>query len=550
MSLVMQLVAALSLLTCCQLLVTDAMGVKGPRDSSSMIQAGPLATANKMASVLSIDKDEEKGRVRVDLDVDSDVDYADYVDSDLDTDGDDVPEVLNVDTEDLGKQMRVMMEEIDKATATGPQNRSGISKAVNSAVGDMVSKFEAMVMAKMKKAFDYTQSQLNSQAANLEGLNTKTHKSKDVVDGTNMKLSQCRSDEKDALQTYETCHNDGTWANKTWNEACQAKEDAQFHDWFVVKELAHKHKCDLSEDTCAQLEELKKHVDAHFDKAKKMRDVYKLKTEDCDKNEKIAHAKEDECLGKLQAFYDKRAECDQLNFDLKIRMCAFGLSLQEKCQKYTDLNALIVKVRDGKENTKFSEAYRKLQFSKAMTLKCELDAYRGGGVTNDETKSLCASGVDYERDVGVMDYSAAKIMGLMRPVPKEFSCSETSLTIAGATWTTGNSSDTYEKEDVYHPNLSLSPPGEGAFSWCQANTTRGNCRGYSCDTPLWKPKPGQAKVKCILTECSKYECCDPAGGTVSAAAPAAAAPAATPPAPEAPAAAAAPVPAAPAAAPA
>lgn len=420
-----------------------------------------------------------------------------------------VPDVLKVDADELAGQMRTLMEEIDKSTG---KNGTMASAAISGAVADMVGEFDAMVLAKMKKAFGFTQAQITATVTKLEAQNAKTHKAKGVADTTNVNLGNCRENEQDLLQIYETCHNDATWANKTWDAACQAKEDAQFHDWSITKALAKKHKCDLSSSTCNQLEELKKHVDAHYKQATAKRDTYKAKTEDCDANEKIALAKEVECQGKLQSFLDKRADCDLLNFQLKVRMCAFGSTLQEKCNQYDELNKLLVKVKDGAEKTKFSEKYRKLQWKKAQTLKCQLNSYRGGGVTDDKTKAICESGVDYEKDIGVMNYMGDKVMGLMRPAPKEFACTETKLTIAGPKWTTSNESASYEKEDVFSENITLAPVGEGSFSWCQSNATRGNCRGFSCDAPLWKAKADQKTVKCTLTECSSYECCVPAAG--------------------------------------
>jgi len=329
-----------------------------------------------------------------------------------------------------------------------------------------------------------------------------------VANTNHEKLGACRVEEKSLLQAHEAAFADGQWANKTADKACEEKKDAQIHDWSIAKELTDKHKCDLGEDACPKLEALKKHLDEQYAQAKTQRDQYKAKSEACENTRKASETQETLVQNKFNAFHSKKASCDHMNFESQKSMCMFGNELQQKCEQYKAATDLIVKIRDGKD-TSYSEADRQANWVKAVSLKCELGSYTGNGGVDASVKALCESDVNYEKDIGVMDYQSAIVNGVVHPSPPNFTCGETSILFNGKKWSTGNASALYESEDQYKPDVTLTPAGVGPFNFCQSSSTRANCRGFMCDEPL-KPKAAPETIKCILTECTVYECC--AGG--------------------------------------
>jgi hypothetical protein len=456
-----------------------------------------------------------------------------------DLDGDDVLGDLPIETfKDLATQVSDMMKGIDGATN---DNGTLASDAVKTTVNLMTDKLKGLAQDKIKAAFAKTRAQIEEGATKLEKLNTDVTTQHTKTNGANEKLSTCRDQEKKALITHEKTHVDSEWANKTRDAACQKKDDARIHDWSITKELVKKHKCDLSKDHCEKLEDLQKHVNEHYAKSKEMREAYQAADKECNKTSDDADAKGTELFEKLTAYESKEAECELQEEVVRHEICVLGSGVQAKCAHYQKLTDLVTKVRDGTD-TKYSEADRRDAWKQAETIKCELKHYTERGNIDENVKTMCEAAVDYDKDIGTMDYQSAKIQAVSQGNPTAetptFTCEETAATIAGGHWATGNESDLYKKEDLYTLNMTISPQGASAFAWCQEKMKQRNCRGFTCEGEF-KDKAGKNAILCLTIECSRVECCD--GGSLPAAAAAskqaepaaAAAPAATPEAPEA-----------------
>jgi len=405
---------------------------------------------------------------------------------------------------DLSSTFAKMLKELDASTHKKKPN-STVSKEVRGAVEGMMKRFQTMAVDKFKKSFAKTQKLIEVKVAALTKANEDAKAKKQDADNANINLATCRKAEKAKLKRYEECRSEGEWLNGTWDDACQEMEDSQFHEWEVDEELTKVHRCDLSISNCTNLDELKQHVDEHFASAKTKRATYFKKVDACKAAQEAAHQNEAECQARQTAFLEKESACSKANYDTQLAMCAFGNSLQDKCDKYGALSKLIKDTREG-HGTASSEVDRQREWMDAETMRCRLRSYTGGGEYDEKVKTLCQSTVDYKKDIGVMNYMGQQIMAQVTG-KDSFTCKETEVLIKGALWSIGNESSKYTFEDAFVSNITLAPLGDAPFGFCLPNTTQANCRGFLCPEdkqPVADPKA----ARCQLKKCTVYECCE------------------------------------------
>eukprot|EP00451_Oxyrrhis_marina_P047542 CAMPEP_0204449484 /NCGR_PEP_ID=MMETSP0470-20130426/99860_1 /ASSEMBLY_ACC=CAM_ASM_000385 /TAXON_ID=2969 /ORGANISM="Oxyrrhis marina" /LENGTH=439 /DNA_ID=CAMNT_0051449303 /DNA_START=337 /DNA_END=1653 /DNA_ORIENTATION=- len=218
---------------------------------------------------------------------------------------------------------------------------------------------------------------VQEQLADLvDGLEVKTQQavtSKAAADTSDNKLDTCRSNEKTALDQYETCEVDRAAKIVSDAQHCQTKRDAALQTCaekdvaadVSFSDLCAPTQCNLADGHMCNMEEFTKAVEGMNAMVQQKNDAYLLKTQECNDANKMAadvcsaaeqFSASDSCKEKRELAQHQQAQCEAGYGQAKVAICSFGSALQGKCVDLSEVRSLIAKIKASDRKDSLSES--------------------------------------------------------------------------------------------------------------------------------------------------------------------------------------------------
>mmetsp|Transcript_252 Transcript_252/g.560 ORF Transcript_252/g.560 Transcript_252/m.560 type:complete len:575 (+) Transcript_252:64-1788(+) len=383
-------------------------------------------------------------------------------------------EIHRVDPKSLStRQVRLAQLESQAKSMIGTK----LSPDAKSVINDvLLPTIEGEIETAISREFDTVQEHLTELVDALDAKTKQAVTSKGVADTQDSQLDYCRSNEKTALDQYESCETER--ASKIASDAqhCQAKRDAAAHVCaekdaaadLTFTDLCAPKTCNLANgDTCG-MEEFTKAVEGMNAMVKQKQNDYIAKIQLCNAADQEAadvcaaaeeFAASDSCKEQREQAHHQQTQCESEYGQAKVAICSFGTALQDKCVDLSEVRSLIAKIKASDRTDSLSESDRQHEWQAVQRLSCLLKALRDEGDLSQEAAATCAASRPYPH---TFDYLDARIAELT--TAENFTCDETSMTFSGYWWSVGDTSSDFA-QIASHPALSLQP-GTPAFSIC------------------------------------------------------------------------------------
>jgi len=333
------------------------------------------------------------------------------------------------------------------------------------------------------KEFVTVQQQLTDLVDGLEAKTQQVVTSKVAADTTDNKLDTCRSNEKTALEQYETCEVDRAAKIVSDAQNCQTKRDAAQQTCaekdvaadVSFSDLCAPTQCNLADGHMCNMEEFTKAVEGMNAMVQQKNDAYLLKTQECNDANKMAadvcsaaeqFSASDSCKEKRELAQHQQAQCEAGYGQAKVAICSFGSALQDKCVDLSEVRSLISKIKASDRTDSLSESDRQHEWQAVQRLSCLLEALRDEGDLSQQAATTCAASRPY---VQTFDYLDARIAQLT--TNENFNCDETSVSFSGYWWSTGEESSEFERVASSH-TVSLEE-GSTPFQVCSDDVSSG-----------------------------------------------------------------------------
>mmetsp|Transcript_33877 Transcript_33877/g.71829 ORF Transcript_33877/g.71829 Transcript_33877/m.71829 type:complete len:572 (+) Transcript_33877:337-2052(+) len=340
-------------------------------------------------------------------------------------------------------------------TKLSPDAKSVISDILLPVIKDDIE-------AAISREFVSVQQQLTDL---VDGLDVKTQQavtSKAAADTSDNKLDTCRSNEKTALDQYETCEVDRAAKIVSDAQHCQTKRDAALQICaekdaaadLSFSDLCAPTQCNLADGNMCNMEEFTKAVEGMNAIVKQKHDDYLEKIQQCNAADKVAldvcaaaeeFAASDSCKEEREQAQHQQVQCESDYGQAKVAICSFGSALQGKCVDLSEVRSLIAKIKASDRKDSLSESDRQHEWEAVQRLSCLLEALRDEGDLSQQAATTCAASRPYPH---TFDYLDARIAQLT--TTENFNCDETSVSFSGYWWSTGEKSSEFERVASSH----------------------------------------------------------------------------------------------------
>jgi hypothetical protein len=364
-------------------------------------------------------------------------------------------------------------------------------------VNATIESIEKVLEDAIKGDFQTSQESIANSVKDLVSKTNIALEMKKKADSEDTTLISCRADEKALLiETMERLSKVKAIREEK-EDVCRRKEETRNLTWAL--ETAPSGLCDFSDVTtegiCLPFASLQDEVASKDAVIEANQTLFRELMVKCnqlmDDLDNIIRETTINNVPGNTAYTTKRLQCDREMRQSQVAMCSFGDRLQEKCQSKADADALVVQAYHQQED-------RVAQWNASQLIKCKLMRFRhgerldalnvslipvpianctedvfvnkngelrGGCVHADMTldEAPCEFTIDFQRDVGIMDYQLAAIDSQM--TKDNFDCAEKQFTFSGQRWSTGAEPIDYVKSD-YSPDVTLNPLGTHPFEFC------------------------------------------------------------------------------------
>mmetsp|Transcript_81077 Transcript_81077/g.216562 ORF Transcript_81077/g.216562 Transcript_81077/m.216562 type:complete len:517 (+) Transcript_81077:67-1617(+) len=406
-------------------------------------------------------------------------------------------EIHRVDPKSLStRQVRLAQLESQAKSMIGTK----LSPDAKSVINDvLLPTIEGEIETAISREFDTVQEHLTELVDALDAKTKQAVTSKGVADTQDSQLDYCRSNEKTALDQYESCETER--ASKIASDAqhCQAKRDAAAHVCaekdaaadLTFTDLCAPKTCNLANgDTCG-MEEFTKAVEGMNAMVKQKQNDYIAKIQLCNAADQEAadvcaaaeeFAASDSCKEQREQAHHQQTQCESEYGQAKVAICSFGTALQDKCVDLSEVRSLIAKIKASDRTDSLSESDRQHEWQAVQRLSCLLKALRDEGDLSQEAAATCAASRPYPH---TFDYLDARIAELTTAT--NFTCDEKSMTFSGYWWSTGDKSSDFSRAASNHA-VSVQE-GTVPFQICggDASTSQQHACVFevSSETPNW-----------------------------------------------------------------
>jgi len=350
--------------------------------------------------------------------------------------------------------------------------RVAATPGVNEVFSSTVDKLSADVETKIKESHSNTQVAINNAVIALEDATKNALALKDTADAADQTWFNCVRVEKSMLESVEHADTALAKSRSAVTEPCQEQEDKAKFSWKAEEDnLAFE--CDISiQDNCdAQLASYRSQINNMFEELEE--DVKEAGSEYADAKHRCerAHAdvvrKQSALDEAKKTWQGQQQKCQGEHTQRSEAMCTFGKSLQTKCANAAAYTSLVAEIKTENGNDR-SHPDRVEEWKVTQITKCWLSKGAAGETLDEAALTSCLNSVDFDKDVGILDFKSALVASLTSS--ENFSCSEETITFTGKQWKlpTGSNpkSTDYTIED-YAPAVSLKQDTL-SFSFCTA----------------------------------------------------------------------------------
>merc|ERR1719251_617727 len=285
----------------------------------------------------------------------------------------------------------------------------GVADTYSAALGDVVSKIESEVEAKIKQDQGSTRSKLQTLYSSFTAAASAAVDAKEAADSSDEAWYKCDLEEQRKRQAIEAAAEHLTSSKSSEQAACQLQQYNKGFSFDATGKYNFTVQCDFSVPNCAErvkafeagtLEKIEQDAEASLNmfKAKYM----KLKAA-CDLRREERVAAEDALSAAQSAWNSQHALCLKMSSQRFSAMCAYGTKVGSKCTAETAFSEIAAASQKA-AGTSHSEVDRAVEWKVSQVTKCVVAKTLANGLQTSisaEDVNACAASVPtFESSVG------------------------------------------------------------------------------------------------------------------------------------------------------